>query len=180
MRKSSQAPEMTNNQLQDIILKLYLQNRQGALEGNPLHTKVTFAKIVKSQEPKIEEWRIAFLKDQLFADNFLENAKYGDNEPFSLTSAGIKAAQNGHYVPNESNRLLDNQTKIENLKSLKRSKGALTIAILALIISTLVSLYSLWNSNDSVPTQDFKQLQERVNKLDSLKMNEKNNFKPSF
>ena len=161
---------MTNNKLLDIILKMYLMDRHWELSENPLHQKLTFSKIAKSQDPTIEEWRIKFLKDQLFSDKFLEYAKYGDEEPYTLTSAGIKAAQIGWYVPMETNRILDKETKEQNLKNLKRSKAAIIISILAIIIPTLISLYILFTNKQQTTQEQFQELQRRVQKLESKKI----------
>ena len=160
---------MTNNQLLDTILKLYLTDRQWELSSNPLHKKLTFAKVVKSQDPTIEDWQIKFLKDQLFADKFLEYAKYGDGEPFKLTDAGIKAAQTGWYVTLQEKNEQEKIIRAETIKSLKRSKTALTVSIFAIIIPTIISLYSLWTSKLSATKEELQQLQERVKKLESSK-----------
>ncbi len=160
---------MTNNQLLDTILKLYLQDKQWTLLGDPRHSKLSFAKIVKSQDPTIEEWQIKFLKEQLFADKLLMYAKYGDKEPYTLTPAGVKAAQTSWYVPTENNRILEQQIKEQTLKSLKRSKTALTISIFAIVVPTLISLYSLWTSKQSATTEELQKLQQRIEKLESSK-----------
>ena len=56
-----------------------------------------FSFITKKQLPEIEDWRIELLRKQLFNDGFLTNSKYGDAEPYSLTPAGLKAAQYNSY-----------------------------------------------------------------------------------
>jgi hypothetical protein len=164
---------MTNNELLDIILKLYLQARQWKLSGDPRHSRLTFEKVVKSQEPDIELWRIQILKDQLFSDKFLKYAKYGDEEPFSLTEDGVKAAQNGWYVPLQEKTEQEKIIRAETIKSLRGSKTALRISIFAFIIPTLISLYSLWTNKQVTTTEELRQLQKRIDKLESSKTSTK-------
>lgn len=160
---------MTNNQLLDIILKLYLQDKQWSLSGDPRHSRLTFAKIVKSQVPDIEPWRIDFLKQQLFADKFLKYAKYGDEEPFSLTDDGVKAAQSSWYVALQEKTEQEKIIRAETIKSLRRSKTALRISIFAFIIPTIISLYTLWTNKQAPTTEELRQLQKRIEKLESSK-----------
>lgn len=145
-------------------------DKQWELSKNPLHQKVTFSKFVKSLDPKIEEWQIKFLKEQLFSDKFLEYSKYGDHEPYILTPGGIKAAQNGWYVPMEDNRILDKEIKKHSLKNLKRSRTIIIISILAVIIPTVISLYSLMTNKESPSHKQFKDLQQRIKTLEISKI----------
>ena len=156
---------MTNNQLLDTILKLYLMARQWELSKNPLHQKITFAKVVKSQESTIEEWQIQFLKEQLFADKFLQNAKYGDEEPYTLTDTGVKAAQTGWYVPHSEKGGQERTIRTETIKDFSRSKRALNISIIAIIVPTLISLIVLWLSSRQPTTEEVRQVKEQVFKL---------------
>ena len=160
---------MTNNQLLDAILSCYLFNEKLKHTDPNVSKKLTFAFIAKAQLPDIDKWRIEFLRKQLFNDGLLEYAKFGDGEPFILTPAGIKAAQTNSYITNEEDKQLDKELKRQTLLSLKRSKTAITISVFAIIIPTLISLYSLWTSKQSASTEELNQLQERVKKLESSK-----------
>jgi cell division protein FtsL len=142
-------------------------DRQLELSGNPLHNKITFAKIVKSQDPTIEDWQIKFLKEQLFADKFLEYAKYGDGEPFTLTPAGIKAAQTGWYVAHSEKGEQEKIIRTETIKDFNRSRKAVNISIIAIIVPTIISLGALWLSRQQPTTEEVQQVKERVHKLNS-------------
>ena len=156
---------MTNNQLLDIILKLYLQDKQWALSGDPRHSRLTFAKVVKSQDPIIEDWQIMFLKEQLFADKFLQYAKYGDEEPYTLTDTGVKAAQTSWYVPLQENNEQQKTIRTETIKDFSRSRNALIISIIAIIVPTLISLYTLWLNKQQDNTEEVKQLKQQLDTI---------------
>jgi hypothetical protein len=160
---------MTNNQLLDAILTCYLFNEKLKHTDPNVSKKLTFAFIAKAQLTDIDEWRIEFLRKQLFNDGYLEYAKYGNGEPYILTASGIKAAQNNAYIKTEEDKQLDKELKLQTLLSLKRSKTAITISIFAIAIPTLISLYSLWTSKQSATTEEFQQLEERVKKLENSK-----------
>ena len=140
-------------------------DRQWELSGNPLHKKLTFSKVVKSQDPTIEEWEIKFLKDQLFADKFLEYAKYGGEEPYKLTDIGVKAAQTGWYASLSEKNEQEKIIRTETIKDFKRSKKALTISIIAIIVPTIISIYTLWASKRQDNSEEVKQLKQQLNSI---------------
>ena len=156
---------MTNNQLLDKILQLYLMDRHWELTNNPIRKQLSFSKMAKSQEPTIEEWRIKFLKDQLFADKFLEYSEYGDGEPYKLTDPGMKAAQNGWYVPQSLKGEEEKIIRTETIKDFNRSKKAVNISIIAIIVPTIISLGALWLSRQQPTTEEVQQVKEQVRKL---------------
>jgi len=164
---------MTNNQLLDAILSCYLFNEKLQHTHPTASKKMNFSLISKSQLPEIEDWRIEFLRKQLFNDGFLENSKYGDPEPYTLTPTGLKAAQNNSYRRNEEDSQVDKEIKLQTLLSLKRSKTAVTISIFAIVIPTLISLAALWLSIKQSPTEELNKLQQRIDKLESSKIEAK-------
>jgi hypothetical protein len=164
---------MTHNNLLDAILSSYLFGQKLKLAKDPRYKKLSFNLVAKAQDPTIDDWNIEFLRKRLFDDGFLENAKYGDPEPYELTPAGIKAAQIRWYSSQAEEKRLDKEIKEQTLLSLKRSKTALTISIFAFIIPTLISLYSLWTNKESATTEELQQLQKRIEKLESSKTESK-------
>jgi len=160
---------MTHNNLLDAILSSYLYGQKLKLAKDPTYKKLSFKLVAKAQDPTVDDWNIEFLKKRLFDDGFLENAKYGDPEPYELTPTGIKAAQTRWYSSQADEKRLDKEIKEQTLLSLKRSKTALIISTIAFIIPTLISLYSLWTNRQSVTTEELQQLQKRIEKLESSK-----------
>lgn len=160
---------MTNNNILDAILSSYLWGQKLKLEKDPKHKKLSFRLVVKAQEPTADDWQIEFLKKQLFDDGFLEIAKYGDEEPYELTPAGIKAAQTRWYSNSAADKDTDKQIKQHTLADLKRSKYSLYISILAFIVPTIISLYTLWTGKQQPTTEEYQELRQRVEKMESLK-----------
>jgi hypothetical protein len=157
---------MTKNNLLDAILSSYLWGQKLKLEKDPKYKKLSFRLVVKAQEPTIDDWQIEFLKKQLFDDGFLEVAKYGDEEPYELTPSGIKAAQTRLYSNTEADKQKENEIKDHTLAELKRSKYSLLIAILAFIIPTIISVYTLWTGKQQPTTEEVQELRQRIQKLE--------------
>lgn len=161
---------MTNNELLDKILYAYLHGLKLKLDKDPKYSRLTFKLVVKAFDKEIEEWHIDFLRKQLFDDGLLECGKYGDGEPYELTPKGIKAAQNGGWYRNSAEeRQSDKEIKSETLSNFKRSKTSLIISIFAIIIPTVISLYSLWISKQSPTKEEVQQLQQRIEKFENSK-----------
>lgn len=135
---------MTHTSLLDAILSSYLYGQKLKLEKNPKYKRLSFKLIAKAQDTTLDDWNIEFLRRRLFDDGFLENAKYGDPEPYELTALGIKAAQTKWYSSNEEEKRLDKEIKQQTLLSLRRSKDAKIISVFAIIVPTLISIYALW------------------------------------
>ena len=161
---------MTNNEILDKILYAYLHGLKLKLDKDPKYARLTFKLVVTAFDKEIEEWHIEFLRKQLFDDGLLEYAKYGDGEPYELTSKGIKAAQNGGWYSNSADeRQSDKEIKSETLSNLKRSKSSLIISIFAIIVPTIISLYSLWTSKQSPKKEELQELQQRIENLENSK-----------
>jgi hypothetical protein len=156
---------MTHNKLLDAILSSYLFGLRLKLDKDARYKKLSFKLVAKAQEPTIGDWHIEFLKKRLFDDGFLENAKYGDAEPFELTPAGIKAAQSNWYSSNEEEKRLDKEIKAQTLLSLKRSKDAKVVSIFAIIVPTIISIYALWLTKQQDNTAEVKQLKQQLDAI---------------
>jgi hypothetical protein len=167
---------MTNNKLLDQILHCYLFGQQLKLDDNPLYTKLTFEFIVKSQDKSIDKWCFEFLKNQLVNDGFIEPAKYGDGEPFELTAKGITAAQTSWYSSLEEERVLDKEIKRQTLRSLKRSKEAIIISIFAILIPTILSIYTLWATYDSSKSKELNTLEQKLGVLENKVIQQSQKF----
>jgi hypothetical protein len=158
---------MTNNELLDKILYSYLYGLKLKLEKDPRYKRLSFKLVAKAQEKGIDDWHIDFLKKQLFADGFLKQSGFGDGEPYELTDAGIKAAQVGWYKENATEKQTEKEIRKQTLANLKRSKLSLTISIFAIIVPTIISLYSLWTSKQSPTIEEQKELKQRIENLEN-------------
>jgi hypothetical protein len=157
---------MTNNNLLDAILSSYLWGQKLKLDKDPKYNKLTFRLVVKAQDPSADDWQIELLKKQLFDDGFLEVAKFGDEEPYELTPAGIKAAQTRWYSKYAADKQKENDIKDHTIADLKRSKYSLVIAILAFLIPTIISVYTMWTNNQQPTTVEVQELRQRIQKLE--------------
>jgi len=161
---------MTNNKLLDSILNVYLYGIKLRIENDPKHKMLTFDFVAKSQEPNIKDWQIEFLRKTLFDDGFLENCPFDDMaEPYELTPAGVKAAQNGWYTSKEEEIQLEIELKKRTITSLKLSKTSLIISIFAIVIPTIISIYSIWISKDMPTQQQFQELKHRIKAIENQK-----------
>lgn len=143
---------MKNTKILDSILHSYLYGEKLKLEGNPLYHKMTFEYIFKSttrgENFQVEPWQMEFLKLTLLNDGFIRLPDSGI-EPYELTKEGIKAAQISWYSKSAQDIEIEKEIKSLTISDLKRSKKNLNIAILALIIPTIISIYSLVETANS-------------------------------
>lgn len=166
---------MTNNQILDAVLHSYLYGQKLKLEGDPKYNKMTFEFIVQTQTKGegfiVEPWQLEFLRQTLINDGFIKLPTSGI-EPYELTKEGIKAAQIGWYKKNAKDVELEKEIKALTVADLKRSKKNLLIAILALIIPTILSIYSLIQTanSDKEKEMEIEYLKTEIKEL-------KNDFK---
>jgi hypothetical protein len=164
---------MTHNELLDTILTAYNWAEIMKIKKDPKYKKLTFNLVARAIEPTIEDWHIEYLRNRLFNDGFLSYSKFGDGEPFEITPDGIKASQANWYRSNAEDKKVEKETKIENLKSLKRSKTALWISVFAFIIPSIISVYTILTNKELPTKEQFQELQERIKKLENSKIEDK-------
>jgi hypothetical protein len=166
---------MTNNNLLDAILTSYLWGQKLKLEKHPKYNRLSFRLVVKTHDPTADEWQIEYLKKQLLDDGFLEIAKYeyGNEGQYELTTSGIKAAKSRWYSKFSADKQKEDEIKENTLSNLKRSKYSLVISILALIIPTIISIYTILIDNKQPIIDQIKELNKRIRKLELDKVNNK-------
>lgn len=157
---------MTDNELLDKILDSYLHSEKLSQDNDSMYRKMTFDSVIKTHEPTVDSWRIEFLKSKLFNDNFLTKAKTSRGEPFRLTSLGVEAAQTNWYSSLAAGKQKEDDIKDNTLVEFKRSKYSLIIAILSFIISTFISLYTLWVNKQQPTKAEVQVLHQRIQKLE--------------
>lgn len=164
---------MTNNELLDAILNSYLYAISVKYTNPALYRKMTFENVAKAQADgqnfKLDKWHLEFLRKKLLDEGFLEPSKYGNPDPYSLTTNGINFINSGGYSKAAIKRQREEQIQEQTLNSLKRSKTSLYISIFAIIIPTIISVYSLWTSKQSPTTDQIQELQQRIQKIENLK-----------
>jgi len=108
--------------------------------------KLTIEESLKTLNSNIKDWQIDFIKDKLISDNYIHDNKYRSaGGPYEITSSGISFIQRGGYSKLSKNEKLDEELKIESLKSAKRSKHSLKISVIALVISFIVLCITILN-----------------------------------
>jgi hypothetical protein len=159
---------MTNNQILDTVLHSYLYGQKLKLEGDPRYGKMTFEFIVKTQTKgenfEIEPWQMEFLRQTLLNDGFIKLPESGI-EPYELTKEGIKAAQIGWYKKTARDAEIEKEIKSLTIEDLKRSKRNLVIAVLALIIPTIISIYSLIQTTNNNKDTELDKLRTEIQEL---------------
>ena len=156
---------MTHFEKLDTILFVLLDRERINMLKIPPHQKLTFAFICKTVADVKDDWEIEYLKNRLLDDGFIVYGKYGDGEPPSITTPGIKFMQAGGYRQHDKDLNLQREIQEQTLKSLKRSKHALIISIISIIVPTLISLYTLWTSKQSDNTEEVKQLKQQLDTI---------------
>jgi len=163
-----------NNEILDKILHSYLWAWKLKQDKDPKYPKLNFEKIARAQEQLIEDWHLEFLKRQLINDGFLVASDSKNGEPYELTPLGIKATQNGGYKSFQAEKQTDRDIKSQTLANLKSSKYSLIISIFAIIVPTIISLYSLWTSKQSPTDEEVQHLLQRIERMENLKDETKN------
>lgn len=173
---------MKNTKILDSILHSYLYGQKLKLEGNPLYNKMTFEYIFKSttrgENFHVEPWQMEFLKLTLLNDGFIRLPESGV-EPYELTKEGIKAAQISWYNKSAQDIEIEKEIKSLTINDLKRSKKNLTIAILALIIPTILSIYSVVQTGQNNKEDEIKNLKNELQQIKAElgRISEKENTK---
>ena len=157
---------MTNDELLDRILQTYLWSNKLAHDNFEKYEKLNFVLIVKSLKPDAPQWQINIFRQTLLGDKFLHSLYPNANEPYVLTTEGIKAAQIGWYTKQTSDRQTDDELKKHTIADLKRSKQSLFISILAFIVPTIFSVYTLWTGNQQATKSELQELHLQIQKLE--------------
>lgn len=157
---------MTNDELLDRILQTYLWSKQLAYDDFEKYEKLNFVLIVKSLEPDAPQWQIDLFRQTLLGDKFLHSLYPNANEPYVLTTEGIKAAQIGWYTKQTLDRQTDDELKKHTIADLKRSKQSLFISILAFIVPTIISVYTMWTGNQQATKSEVQELRLQIQKLE--------------
>lgn len=154
---------MTHDETLDALLHCYAYAETLRLSKNGAYKNYIFRNIALSHNPDLSDWNIEFLKNRLFDDGFLKEAPYGDAEPYILTPEGIKAAQRGHYTKSTKKAEMEDEIDALTVRSLKDSRRALVISIVAFLVPTLISIYPLLKDEDN-PHQ-IEKLKKQVDQL---------------
>ena len=162
---------MTNAEKLNAILYALLNEVRNE-KPNP---KLTFEFICLTLCEVKENWEINFLRNTLIEDEYISMSSMLNVLP-KITHKGIKFIQQGGYKKENENRDLDNKIKVETLKNLNRSKTALIISAISVIISCFIGFIN-YNSSlkrDSLENQIDKQ-KKTLDSISNLLRNQKNN-----
>lgn len=155
---------MANTEILDAILNTYLYLH--VLRPNRNYAKPPFKFIAKTQlearELPLDEWHIEFLKSTLINDGFLEISINEGPDYLNLTPSGIKAAQIGFYEKAKKDKYIEEEIKKQTLENFKHSKYALYISGLTFIFSTIITMYSLWETKKSATTAQLEEIKHRL------------------
>lgn len=156
---------MTHFEKLDTILFVLLDSQRLNLQKAPTPKRLTFDFICKTVAEVQEQWEVDYLKQRLLDDDYIKFGDYGDGEPPKITPKGIKFMQTGGYRQQDQDLQLHRENQEQNLKSLKRSKTSLWVSVIAIIIPTLISLYTLWKNSQQPTIEEMNKLK---NKVDSI------------
>lgn len=160
---------MTLYEKLDAILNGYLGWHVLKLKGDPRYKNMTFSLAVKTLCPDTKEWEKTYLRDRLINDGYLQPISHKNFELLELTPEGVKFRLENGYVASQDEKKKDRKIKDETLKGLKRSKWALIISIVAIIIPAIITVYIFQQSKHQLTRQEFHMMQQRIEKLENLK-----------
>ncbi len=115
------------------------------MSGNSENPKLTFDFLcdVLLKDEGIEDWEKQFLQNRLMSDGFLSfDIVKGISIP-NITQKGIEFVQKGGYRKLQEKEKLFEEVQISTIKSNNRSKWALIVAILSLIITLMFNIIIL-------------------------------------
>lgn len=137
---------MTHDEKLDRILNGLLSRTRKRIENKGVDDeRLTMEFICNTlfEKKDHEAWETEFLKRRLLSDGLIELKSFGDNELPEITDLGIKFIQNGGYKKERFDKSVESELRVQNLKNAKRSRIALFISILSLLLSAIYTIVSV-------------------------------------
>jgi hypothetical protein len=153
---------MTHPEKLNAVLHILLNNQRAILDRKPIDKRMTFEFICKTVAEVSEKWEVEYLRNILLNDGYIKMGEFGDGEPPVITHPGIKFIQAGGYKQQAEDRELEQQIKRQTLTSLKRSRDAKIISIIAIIVPTIISIYALWISKQQPTIEELRQWKQQL------------------
>lgn len=136
---------MTHVEKLDKILIGLMTRVKHRMSSNSDDSRLTFDFLcdVLLKDEGVENWEKQFLQNRLMSDGYLSfDAMNGVSLP-SITQKGIEFVQKGGYRKLQEKEKLFEEVQISTIKSNNRSKWALIVAILSLIITLMFNIIIL-------------------------------------
>lgn len=152
---------MTYSDKLNAILYVLLNNKRDV--SNP---KLNFKFICETVSEVREEWEMTYLKEILINDGYVTDFSNLLELP-KITHLGVKFIQDGGYVEDSENKKLDKIIKVETLKNLKRSKTAIIISVISLLVTIMLGILNIWTSNQlENKKEELELLKKRIDTLE--------------
>ncbi len=138
---------MTHNEKLDAILLGLLSRVRTRIEKKGIDDeRLTLDFICKAlfENKGHEDWETEFLKRRLLSDGMIEFNLYENRELPDITDLGIKFIQDGGYKNEGFNKNLERELRLENLKSAKRSKIALVVSVISVLLSAIYTIIAIF------------------------------------
>jgi len=128
---------MTHYQKLDMILNVLLsrvpfRNTNTDYESN-LTMEFLCTRLFANEN--LTDWEIKFLQDRLIDDKYIEMITVDNVLIPNITQKGIKFIQNGGYKKERERMEMQDEMVLTTIESNKRSKSAIIISILSLVLS---------------------------------------------
>jgi hypothetical protein len=146
---------MTHQEKLNSLLHVLLYLQRKVVVNTPMNKKITFAWLCKTVAETEDQWEVEFLRQILLNDGYIIAGRFGDGEPPEITHSGIKFIQTGGYIKEKEQKELDEKIKAETLKSLHRSRTAIIISVIAIVVPTAISLFTLLETRKEHKTLDL-------------------------
>ncbi len=156
---------MTHFEKLNSILHVLLATESNLFAGKRLHGVLTLEFICYKVAQASDEKEVQFLSKRLLSDEYVQIDLVDNWQKPSLTPSGIKFIQAGGYVREQKERELDLQLRQQNLESQKRSKSALVISIVAIVVPSVISIGAILMTSAGPTKEEVYELRATVEKL---------------
>ena len=128
---------MTQRQKLDTILYALLSRLPIRYESGTDYKKLTFEFLCSAllKDEDVESWEVAYLKDFLIDDRYIEMIDVEGTSIPNITHKGKKFIQDGGYKKEQERKELQDELVKSSIKSNKRSKRALWISFISMLIA---------------------------------------------
>ena len=140
----------------NAILHIFIGEKSKEIPTPNLSVKLICEKVLKINE----KWEIDFLTNILFDDEYLVKNIYNLNT--EITHKGIKFVQSGAYKNEFETRELESKIKVETLKNLKRSKIAIYISAISLLISIIIGALNYTKSTENKSKLEIELMKQNI------------------
>ncbi|MDD2244841.1 MAG: hypothetical protein VB122_03310 [Erysipelotrichales bacterium] len=136
---------MTHFEKLDKLLNGLMSRIRIRLERNIDDKRLTFDFLCDAlfKNEGVEDWEKKFLQNRLISDGYIAFEKFYDEPLPIITQKGIEFVQKGGYKKIKEKETLYEEVQISTIKSNNRSKWALIVSIVSVILTLIINILVL-------------------------------------